>query len=380
MKPLAIYIHIPFCAKKCAYCDFASWSNREADWQRYFDSLWTEIRLWSESTDFGILNKQYRVKSVFIGGGTPTLVPAGYIVETLERLKGIAPFEQDAEITIEGNPGTLTADNLRYYRTAGLNRLSLGAQSFDNGLLRSLGRIHTSGQIRDAVAMAKGEGFSNINLDLMYALPEQTMDQWRDTLDRAIDLDVSHISAYSLIVEEGTPMAARVRRGEATLPDEDAVNAMQRTATATLAKANYGRYEISNYARPGAECRHNLTYWHRGDYLGLGCAAHSLMQDCRFANPVSLDAYLAGERRTEFQRLDRNDKMEETLMLATRTTRGLDLAVCQADFGMNLLKEKSDIVERLARAGLIVVKDGFLSLTERGMEVQDAVVLALLDE
>ena len=380
MKPLAIYIHIPFCARKCAYCDFASWSDREADWQRYFDSLSTEIRLWSEKTDVGLLSDSYRARSVFVGGGTPTLVPAEYIAEMLGRLRAMVPFDGDVEITLEGNPGTLDPKKLRLYKKAGVNRLSLGAQSFDDGLLRALGRIHTARQIDDAVAMARAEGFSNLNLDLMYALPGQTMAQWRETLDRAIALNVSHISAYSLIVEPGTPMAARVERGEAVLPDEDAVNAMQREATAWLAKADYGRYEISNYARPGAVCRHNLTYWRRGDYLGLGCAAHSLIGNRRFSNPDHLDAYLSGERYTDCQVLDRSDVMEETLMLATRTTRGLDLSAWRAEFGTDFMKDRSSVVEKLAHAGLIAVKDGFLRLTERGLEVQDAVVLALLDE
>ena len=244
----------------------------------------------------------------------------------IDACRGIAPFEADAEITIEGNPGTLTPEKLAAYRRAGVNRLSLGAQSFDDGLLKSLGRIHTAAQIGEAVAMAREAGFDNINLDLMYALPGQGMAQWRDTLDAAVALGVEHISAYSLIVEPGTPMAARVASGTAIVPDDDAVNAMQRAAIDRLSAAGYRRYEISNYARPGFECRHNLVYWNRGDYLGLGCAAHSLLGGRRFHNPDSLDEYLSGGRRQDEVRLTPQDAMEETLMLSTRTVRGLDLA------------------------------------------------------
>ena len=260
-----------------------------------------------------------------------------------------------------------------------MNRLSLGAQSFDDALLASLGRIHTASQVNEAVAMARAQGFDNINLDLMYALPGQTMAQWRATLETAVTLGVPHISAYSLIVEEGTPMAARVARGEAVLPGDDAVNEMQRAAVRRLAEAGLRRYEISNYARPGRECRHNLVYWLRGEYLGLGCAAHSLMGGYRFANPASLEEYLAGVRGVDRQALTRQDAMEETLMLSTRTARGLDLAAWRADFGEDFAPARERALRRLADAGCVRLEDGFLRLTERGMEVHNAVVLALLD-
>jgi oxygen-independent coproporphyrinogen-3 oxidase len=377
---LSIYIHVPFCAKKCAYCDFASFSGREADWGRYFDEILTEIRHWSDVTDFGLLRDEYRVGTVFVGGGTPTLVDAGYIEKVLDACRDVAPFEEDAEITIEGNPGTLTPDRLAAYRRAGVNRLSLGAQSFDDGLLRTLGRIHTAGQIGKAVHMAREAGFDNINLDLMYALPGQAMGQWADTLDAAVALGVPHISAYSLIVEPGTQMAARVASGALAVPDDDAVNAMQRQAISRLNAAGYRRYEISNYARPGYECRHNLVYWNRGDYLGLGCAAHSLLGGRRFHNPESVDDYLAGVRRQDETRLTARDVMEETLMLSTRTVQGLDLAAWESAFGTCFERGREDAIGRLEKGGMVERAGGRLRLTTRGMEVQDAVVLELLGE
>jgi len=380
MKSLSIYIHVPFCARKCAYCDFASFSGREADWGRYFDKILTEIRLWSEITDFGLLGDKYRVKTMFIGGGTPTLVDAGYIEKTIDACRGIASFEADAEITIEGNPGTLTPHGLAAYRRVGVNRLSLGAQSFDDGLLRSLGRIHTAGQIGEAVIMAREAGFDNINLDLMYALPGQEMGQWTDTLDAAVALGVEHLSAYSLIVEPGTLMSARVASGAATVPDDDAVNAMQRQAITRLNAAGFHRYEISNYAKPGCECRHNLVYWNRGDYLGLGCAAHSLLGGRRFHNPESLDDYLVGVRRQDEIQLTPQDEMEETLMLSTRTVQGLDLSAWESTFGVPFVRGREAAIRQLEKGGLVEIAGGRLRLTTRGMEVQDAVVLELLGE
>ena len=377
---LSLYVHVPFCQSKCAYCDFASFPGRETDWGRYFDAVVTEIGLWSEKTGHGLHFGEYRVKSLFIGGGTPTLVDAGHIESVIRACRGLAPFEADAEITIEGNPGTLTPEKLAVYRRAGVNRLSLGAQSFDDGLLRSLGRIHTARQVGEAVAMARQAGFDNINLDLMYALPGQDMAQWAHALDAAVALGVEHISAYSLIVEPGTPMAARVASGAATVPDDDAVNAMQREAIARLGAAGYARYEISNYARPGRECRHNLVYWNRGDYLGLGCAAHSLLAGRRFHNPESLEDYLSGARRLDEVALTLRDAMDETLMLSTRTVRGLDLAAWQAAFGVPFSQGREATLERLERGGLVETGDGFLRLTTRGMEVQDAMVLELMGD
>ena len=373
MKPLSIYVHIPFCKSKCAYCDFASFPGREGDWARYFVALADEIDGWKPRLN------GYEVATVFFGGGTPTLVDAEYIVETLWRARAVVPFAPDAEITLEGNPGTLTPDKLSAYRRAGVNRLSLGAQSFDDGLLRSLGRIHTAAQVAEGVAMAREAGFANINLDLMYALPGQTMARWTDTLDAAIALGVPHLSAYSLIVEEGTPMAARVERGEAAIPGDDAVNAMQREAVARLAAAGYGRYEISNYAKPDHECRHNLVYWRRGDYLGLGCAAHSLLDGARFSNPASLEDYLAGQRELDRQALSPGDAMEETLMLSTRTARGLDLQAWLETYGAPFERGRHAAIQKLEQGGFIEIDHGFLRLTLRGMEVQDAVVLELLE-
>lgn len=365
--PLSLYIHIPFCRSKCAYCDFASFPGREADWEAYFLALWTEMDAWRTRC------KGRRVETVFFGGGTPSIVPADTIAQTLAHARRAFTIAPDAEISMEANPGTVSRESLRAVRAAGVNRLSLGVQSFDDGILREIGRIHTACEAGEAVRAAREAGFDNLNLDLMYALPGQTTAQWEDTLSRAIALNPEHISAYSLIVEENTPIAARAKE----IPDEDTVNRMQRQATKLLAQAGLARYEISNYARPGRECRHNLTYWRRGEYLGLGLAAHSFFAGVRFENPATLGEYLAGAREKNRCVIGPEEALEEEILLATRTTRGLNLAEFAQKFGRDALKARQKTLKALEDGGLVQTKNGFLALTERGMEVQSAVVLAL---
>ena len=374
LKPLAIYIHVPFCARKCAYCDFASFAGREDAWSDYFAALRAEMDDWADRL------RAYEARSVFFGGGTPSLVPAEYIADALNRLRRLLPFAADCEITLEANPGTLTAEKLEIYRRAGVNRLSIGVQSFDEALLQNLGRIHTPLQAEDAVRMAAEAGFENLSIDLMYALPGQSMAQWSDTLARAVALPIRHISAYSLIVEPGTEMERRVQRGGAVIPDDDTVNEMQRLAVHRLAENGFARYEISNFARTGFESRHNLTYWQGGDYLGLGCAAHSLVENERFSNPPELARYLSGERMCERTARSLRDHREEMLMLATRTVQGMDLARWSALFGEDFESTHARQLKKLERYGLIEIEGGFLRLTPVGLVLQDSVVLELMDD
>jgi len=373
MNPLAIYVHVPFCKRKCAYCDFASYAGCEGQIDSYFKALGDEIDAWADEL------RVREARSIFFGGGTPSLVPAEYIAAALGRLRKHIAFAPDIEITLEANPGTVTPEKLRIYRNAGINRLSFGVQSLDGELLRSLGRIHTPDEAREAVFMAREAGFENISIDLMYALPNQSMYQWMETLREAADMPVQHISAYSLIVEEGTEMQRRVEAGEVSIPDDDTVNEMQRMAVDYLEKAGLKRYEISNYARPGYESRHNSTYWQGGEYLGLGCAAHSLMNNMRFANPAQLENYLAGERMLEKTQRSLQDCREEMIMLSTRMVQGLDLRRWQAEFGDDLLETKAGAIHKLKNYGLIEIENDYLKLTTPGLELQDSVVLELLD-
>ena len=372
-SPLAVYLHVPFCQRKCAYCDFASFSGREAIWRRYFDALQEEIAGWRDEL------RVREARSIFFGGGTPSIVPSEYIAETLESLRAQIAFAPDVEITLEANPGTVTMEKLRAYRRAGVNRLSVGVQSFDDGLLKFLGRIHTAAQAREAVYLAREAGFDNLSIDLMYALPGQSMNQWRDTLNAAAILPVGHISAYSLIVEEGTPMHRWVREGRVAVADDDTVNEMQRMTAHLLAAHGFARYEISNYARSGCESRHNITYWQGGEYLGLGSAAHSLLNNTRFCNPPEPERYIVGERMLDRCERSIQDCREEMLMLSTRMVRGLNLALWREKFGDDLLETKAKAIRKLEGYGLIEIENGYLRLTAPGLELQDSVVLELLD-
>ena len=364
--PLSLYIHIPFCKSKCAYCDFASFPGREAMWEAYFAALCGEIRAAGDDT--------HRVETVFFGGGTPSLVPEAYIAGALAAAREAFCFAPGAEVSLEANPGTLTMEKLRAYWAIGVNRLSIGVQSFDARLLKDIGRIHTPGEAVEAVRMAKAAGFANIGIDLMYGLPGQTMGAWEATLKTALSLPLAHISAYALIVEEGTPMAAR----EDELPDEEMVLSMQRLCTRALAAAGFARYEISNYARRGFACRHNRVYWRRGEYLGFGCAAHSFFGGERFRNASDLEGYLRGARGLERERVDGKAAREEIIMLATRTREGLSLENWREDFGEDFASGREKTLEELRRTGLLEIADGRVYLTEKGMEVHNAVVLALL--
>lgn len=364
--PLSLYIHIPFCKSKCAYCDFASFPGREAMWEAYFAALCGEIR--------AAKGDAHRVETVFFGGGTPSLVPEPYIAGALAAAREAFPFAPGAEVSLEANPGTLTMEKLRAYREMGVNRLSIGVQSFDAGLLRDIGRVHTPGEAVEAVRMARAAGFANIGIDLMYGLPGQTMGAWEATLETALSLPITHISAYALIVEEGTPMAAR----EGELPGEEDVLAMQRRCTRALAAAGFDRYEISNYAKAGFACRHNRVYWRRGEYLGFGCAAHSFFGGERFRNASDLEGYLRGARGLERERVDGKAAREEIIMLATRTGEGLSLENWREDFGEDFCAGREKVLDALRRAGLLEIADDRVFLTEKGMEVHNAVVLALL--
>lgn len=370
MKPLSLYLHIPFCLRKCAYCDFPSYAGRTADIPAYVEALAGEI------AQAGGRWQDRRVETVFFGGGTPSVLNGEQLRRLTEAVFAAFPVAPDAEISMEANPGTLTTGKLRAYREAGVNRLSIGVQALNDRLLQSIGRIHTRDEAVRAVEAAQATGFDNVNVDLMYGLPAQTVEDFSDSLGQALTLGVQHLSLYSLIVEEGTPLFLRVRNGEPIPGDEETLT-MQHEAARLLADHGLERYEISNYALPGRECRHNLTYWRRGEYLGLGCAAHSLMEETRFSNPSSLTRYLSGERETERQPLDDGDRLEELVMLSLRTREGMDLTQYRRLCPGNLCHADA-LIERMTREGLAESTADRLRLTERGMDVLNAVIEALV--
>ena len=378
MEPISIYIHVPFCVRKCAYCDFTSFPGRGAQMEAYLSAVCREMR--AQAAFFG----RRPVHTVFLGGGTPTLMSGDQARRLLDALRTCFDVAPDAEITMEGNPGTVTAQSLAAYRAAGVNRLSLGVQSLDDGLLAAIGRIHTAAQAREAVSLARAAGFDNLNLDLMLGLPGQSVAQWERTLAEAIALAPEHLSCYSLIVEEGTTLSAQLERGEcAPLPDEDALCRMDEITAQMTAQAGFARYEVSNYARPGRECRHNIVYWACEPYLGLGCAAHSDMDGRRFYNPSDWAGYLnmaqsdTTARDAEGENT-RQERMFERMMMGLRMVRGVDCARFARDFGAQPEEIWKEALQRDLRVGLMAREGDFLRLTQRGMQVMNSVLVELL--
>lgn len=388
MKELSIYIHIPFCIRKCLYCDFLSFPvgdesyvNRKIDgysmqpemarngMKDYVNLLCREIALRAPAF------KKYRVISVFFGGGTPSLLPAEELGTIMDAVRASFVVSTDAEITVECNPGTVTAEKLTYYITCGINRLSIGLQSTDDGELARIGRIHDYETFLETYRLARAAGFCNINVDLMAALPGQTAASYQRTLERVCALSPEHISAYSLILEEGTPLY--VNQKDYIFPDEEEEREFYYMTERVLYKAGYHRYEISNYAREGRECRHNKVYWQRGDYLGLGLGAASLIANVRWNNPEDMAAYRE-QRLCEVQHLSRREQMEEFMFLGLRLTEGVEEADFVKAFGVSVDAVYGETVSRLVEQELLVRTGGRLFLTPRGIDVSNVVFAAFL--
>ena len=380
MESISIYIHIPLCVKKCAYCDFASFQGRMPQREAYVQAVCREMR--TQAAFFG----RRAVKTVFFGGGTPTLLTGVQVQAILDTLRVCFDLLPDAEITMEGNPGTLTQENLAAYRAAGVNRLSLGVQSMEDELLAAIGRIHTAQQAKEAVRMARAAGFDNLNLDLMYGLPGQTLSQWEHTLGEALSLSPEHLSCYSLILEEGTPLYDMAQSGScAPLPDEDAICDMDEATVRLLQAAGYAQYEVSNFAKPGCACRHNIVYWECEPYLGLGLSAHSDMDGRRFYNPENWEAYMqlamsgASEREQEGEGT-REERMFERMMMGLRMKRGVNSARFMRDFGAAPGQIWPRQIASFIKGGLLEESGERIRLTQRGMQVMNSVLVDLLDE
>lgn len=370
-KELEIYIHIPFCVQKCAYCDFLSAPADAAMREQYIEALKEEI---CQQKSFG---SEYKVLSIFIGGGTPSILEGSQIAGILKEIRNYFAVEAEAEITIECNPGTLSEDKLSCYKKSGINRLSLGLQAADNQELKLLGRIHTYEEFLEGFSLARKLGFGNLNVDLMSALPGQTRDSWQETLRRVTALNPEHISAYSLIIEEGTPFYERYKPGgreEYLLPDEDMERQMYYDTGEILGAAGYERYEISNYAKPGFTCRHNLGYWERREYLGLGLGASSLIKGVRYHNHRKLSAYLKGDyTHEEVQKLTRREVQEETMFLGLRKTEGVLLTE-------ELLEVYKGTLQRLQKKGLLLWEGGRVRLTDLGIDVSNYALAEFLQD
>lgn len=399
MKKLSLYVHIPFCQRKCNYCDFLSGPAGEAKREEYVKALCREIR--EEGKVYGFsqtdsqaeagrsraLSENYSVDTLFFGGGTPSLLSPKEMKKIMGALREGFVLEPEAEITIEVNPGTVDLPKLETWRQLGINRLSVGLQSADNGELKELGRIHTWEDFLVTWERIRSCGFSNVNIDLMSALPGQTEESYEDTLKKVIALQPEHISAYSLMVEEGTEFFHRFGPGgkeEERLPAEEEERRMYERTGELLKAAGYGRYEISNYSLPGYECKHNVGYWTGKEYLGLGLGASSLMKHVRFSRERELAVYIrkakAGKDTVVWrEELDRKEQMEEFMFLGLRLTKGVDPCRFQQLFGVTLEEKYGRQIEKLKEKGLLLrTGEGRLALTHKGIDVSNQVFVEFI--
>jgi oxygen-independent coproporphyrinogen-3 oxidase len=411
-KDLGLYIHIPFCVKKCDYCDFLSTPANEATKGAYIKSLIAEIKSHKD------IASEYLVKTIFIGGGTPSSIEGNYIADILEAVKDVFTIygindnpikkqglfhkifpgkssnltKQDyleidkddkVEITLEANPGTLSKEKLLIYKDAGINRLSIGLQSADNDELKVLGRIHTFEEFQENYLLARELGFQNINVDLMSALPGQTMEDWMNTLEKVVALNPEHISAYSLILEEGTPFYQKYNEED---QDEDLDREIYAVTKEYLENKGYHRYEISNYAKTGFECRHNSSYWTRIEYLGIGLGASSLLHNVRFHNETNMKEYMEissdnHKRIKNIERLDIGQQMEEFMFLGLRMSDGISKDKFKAHFHKAIETIYGDVINQSVREGLLDNGNDRIYLTDKGIDLSNVVMSRfLLDE
>ena len=372
MKKLGIYIHIPFCLKKCGYCDFYSVKWDETSENKYIQSAINEIKGCSQ------LQNDYIVDTLFIGGGTPSIIKPQNLGNIIAAVKSIFKVDENAEISMEANPNTLNAKNLSAYGTLGINRLSIGIQSLNDEILKNLGRIHNSAEALQALDLAKNMGFENINADLMFNIPGQTIDDIEETINKLMTKNIKHISFYSLKLEKGTPMYISEENKEIVMPEEDEERKMYYAGRNIMEKYNLLQYEISNFAVKGYECRHNLKYWNQEEYIGIGPSAHSFLGNGRFSNPSDLKKYLLSGQRGTFERdiqeiMDENELIFEYVMLRLRLAQGLKFA----DFKNKFSKDFKEIyrvqIEGLLKNNLIEINKEGIRLTKKGMDISNYV-------
>lgn len=373
---MELYLHIPFCVKKCAYCDFLSFPSGQEIQRQYAKRLMEDI---------DCMGKEYRdipVDTIFIGGGTPSVPESRLIVDLMEHVNRAFQISDGAEISMEANPGTVTQEKLTDYRRAGINRLSFGLQSANDRELKLLGRIHTWAEFLESFHLARECGFTNINIDLMSALPGQTRESWKDTLKRVTDLNPEHISAYSLIIEDGTPFGEKYgsEEGRKLLPDEDSEREMYHETKRFLRECGYERYEISNYAKPGRECRHNIGYWTGVPYLGLGLGASSYMNGSRFAVSSDMQQYLEEKPGTftDVEKLMKKDMEEEFFYVGLRMTAGVSLPEFERRFGVSAKDVYPGLMEMFVEEKAAVFQGDRFVLTDYGLDVSNYIMAQFL--
>ena len=372
---LELYVHIPFCIRKCQYCDFLSGPSDQKTQNHYVDALCREIRSVSQK-------ESYEVISVFVGGGTPSVLSGKQLCRIMDEIRQAFDLSEDAEITMEANPGTVSLDQLKLCRKAGINRISLGLQSTVQQELEMLGRIHTYEEFLQSYHWAREAGFSNINVDLMFAIPGQTCESWKHNLETVAELSPEHISAYSLIIEEGTPFA----RKKLILPNEDEEYQMYEDTAEILRKYGFHQYEISNYARDSFECRHNKGYWQCTEYLGIGLGAASLFQEKRFSNTCDMAKYLSDSTdpekiREDVVELTENNKIEEFMFLGLRMTEGISERQFERNFGCRIEDIYGSVLAKYKEMDLLEHAGEFWRFTRKGIHVSNPVLADfLLDE
>ena len=374
---LSLYIHIPFCVSKCPYCAFYSTHYNSAIADRYLAAL--DIEMKSRISDL----QGQQVGCIYIGGGTPSTLQPDQFNRLFDCIDHHVAVEADAEITIEANPNTASPETLALLKSRGVNRLSIGVQSFADPVLVSIGRAHSAGDALAAVHAARAAGFGNIGIDLMYGIPGQNDQHWQSTLETALSLQLEHLSVYSLSLDDGSQLSQDARAGRESLPDDDAVSGMYHTAVESLAAAGYRHYEISNFCIPGRECRHNSHYWDRGEYVGFGSAAWSFIGNNRFATVANVTEYIArmsnGINAVEtMEVLDRDQAASEILLLGLRRTAGVDLVKFAQLFGTVTTDEVMKKVRKLDGSGLFKIDHSRLSLTLRGFLLSNDALAAIL--
>ena len=375
---MELYLHMPFCVRKCAYCDFLSFPTDQETQNLYTRRL---------REDIDAMGKKYGdipVDTIFIGGGTPSVPDSALIVGIMEHVRKAFHVAEGAEISMEANPGTVTREKLTDYRRAGINRLSFGLQSANDRELKLLGRIHTWAEFLESFHLARECGFTNINIDLMSALPGQTRESWKDTLKRVTDLNPEHISAYSLIIEDGTPFGEKYgsEEGRKLLPDEDSEREMYYETKRFLQDCGYERYEISNYAKPGRACRHNIGYWTGLPYLGLGLGASSYMDGCRFAVNSDMKQYLEEKPGmfTDVEKLTKKDMEEEFFYVGLRMTAGVSLSEFERRFGISAKEVYPGLMETFVKEKAARFEGDRFVLTDYGLDVSNYIMAQFLQD
>ena len=376
MKELGIYVHIPFCKRKCNYCDFVSFQNKNELIEKYIECLCEEVK---QSTKLSN-SKDYIVKTIYIGGGTPSLIESKYIKEIIKEIKKRFNVDENAEITIEVNPGTVTEEKLNDYYNSGINRLSIGLQSDNDEILKTIGRIHTYSEFLTTYKLARKIGFKNINIDLMLALTNQTLEMLENTVNNIVKLEPEHISIYSLILEEGTKLEKQISSGKLKLPDENTERMMYYLVKEILKQNEYNQYEISNYSKKGYESKHNLDCWNQKEYIGFGVAAHSYLNMERFSNIIDIEKYIENIELKKIsknyilnEKQDKISQMKEYMMLGLRKIDGIKISEFKQKFNENPIYLFRIELNKLVNKELIEIDEDDIRLTLKGLDYANIV-------